>query len=160
MRHVRSTDREAVCEVARLTYADTYEEGWFELMLQRIRERPWERAMWVGSIGGEVVGIGLACHYRGDREQPVHPAPAGWYLLGRGVSPDYRRLGVATALTQARLDWMRSRGATSAYYFQDADNAASLRAHESFGFRRREGRVIFPGTDRTWDPLLHAPLES
>ena len=49
------------------------------------------------------------------------------------VDPSYRRQGVASALTAARLDWIWSQD-DHAYYFANEQNTASIRLHAKFGF--------------------------
>lgn len=50
------------------------------------------------------------------------------------VAPGFRRRGVGSALTRARLEWIWS-GASIAYYFTNEHNTASIRMHETFNFR-------------------------
>ncbi|RAN74228.1 GNAT family N-acetyltransferase [Bacillus sp. SRB_336] len=67
-------------------------------------------------------------------------APAGQYLGGVTVVPDVGRRGVATALTDARLDWIWKRCAT-AWYVVNADNLSSIALHRGWGFAEvAEGR--------------------
>ena len=79
---------------------------------------------------GEVVGVA---------KTHLHPnldggAPTGHYLGGVVVAPGLRRRGVGSALTRARLEWIWSR-ASIAYYFTNERNTASIRIHETLGFR-------------------------
>ncbi|WP_442544507.1 GNAT family N-acetyltransferase [Arthrobacter sp. KN11-1C] len=60
-------------------------------------------------------------------------APTGQYLGGLTVRPDYRRNGIGTALTQARLDWIWRR-APEAWYVVNASNLASIELHRRWGF--------------------------
>ncbi|BCW50331.1 N-acetyltransferase [Arthrobacter sp. StoSoilB13] len=62
------------------------------------------------------------------------PAPAGYYLGGITVAPDFRRQGVAAALTEKRLEWIWAR-TDEAWYVVNARNAASLKLHQRWGFR-------------------------
>ena len=61
-------------------------------------------------------------------------APAGYYLGGITVAPDFRRQGVAAALTEKRLEWIWAR-TDEAWYVVNAGNAASLKLHQRWGFR-------------------------
>jgi aminoglycoside 6'-N-acetyltransferase I len=61
------------------------------------------------------------------------PAPAGHYLGGVTVDPSFRRRGIGTALTQARLDWIWQR-AGDAWYVVNVDNRASIDLHSRWGF--------------------------
>jgi ribosomal protein S18 acetylase RimI-like enzyme len=66
-------------------------------------------------------------------EHPVDHAPSGWYLTGVTVLPPYRRAGLARRLTTARLGWIAER-TDEAWYFANAQNAASIRLHDELGF--------------------------
>lgn len=60
-------------------------------------------------------------------------APAGHYLGGVTVSPRWRRQGVGTALTDARLEWIWQR-ALEAWYVTNVRNLASIELHRRRGF--------------------------
>lgn len=80
--------------------------------------------------GSAVVGWAKTHHYDvGDG-----PAPAGHYLGGLTVAPDFRRRGLAVALTSRRLEWIWER-ADTAWYIVNARNEASLELHRQWGFR-------------------------
>jgi aminoglycoside 6'-N-acetyltransferase I len=89
-----------------------------------------DRLVVVAEVEGKVVGVAKT-HFHEDSEGDV---PAGHYLGGVVVAPEHRRLGVATALTRKRLDWIWSVAGT-AYYFANEHNSASIKMHEGFGFR-------------------------
>ncbi|MGO4584884.1 N-acetyltransferase family protein [Arthrobacter sp. 2RAF6] len=78
---------------------------------------------------GDVVGWGKT-HYW---DHPDGPASEGRYLGGVAVRPDYRRSGVGTALTQARLDWIWRR-TSEAWYVVNASNLVSIELHRRWGF--------------------------
>lgn len=61
------------------------------------------------------------------------PAPAGHYLAGITVDPSWRRRGIATALTDARLQWIGGR-ADDAFYVVNLHNRASIDLHTRWGF--------------------------
>ncbi len=85
--------------------------------------------MLVAVTQGEVVGVAKT-HLH---PHPDGGAPAGHYLGGVVVAPGFRRRGVGSALTRARLEWIWSRAST-AYYFTNEHNTASIRMHETLGF--------------------------
>lgn len=60
--------------------------------------------------------------------------PPGYYLSGVLVEPVWRRRGIATGLTRARLCWVFAR-TDEAFYVAGSNNAASLRLHAGFGFQ-------------------------
>jgi len=71
-------------------------------------------------------------------------APSGWYLLGLTVHSDYRRLGIATQLTQARIEWAQKHGADSIRYYTNPYNLTSMAFHAELGFQRIEKELTFP----------------
>ncbi len=90
------------------------------------------RILLVAECEGAVVGFGKA-QYR-DADSPREGGlPEGWYLTGVVVDPAFRRRGIGTRLTEARLRWIAER-ATAAYYFANAGNRVSIALHEHFGF--------------------------
>ncbi|MFJ6535767.1 GNAT family N-acetyltransferase [Paenarthrobacter sp. NPDC091711] len=80
--------------------------------------------------GSGVVGWAKTHHW----DFPDGPAPGGHYLGGVTVLPEFRRRGVATKLTEARLRWIWER-ADRAWYVVNARNQASLALHSKWGFR-------------------------
>ena len=63
----------------------------------------------------------------------VDAAPAGHYLGGLTVDPDWRRQGIATTLTDARMAWISQR-AEQVYYVVNASNDASINLHRHWSF--------------------------
>lgn len=88
-----------------------------------------DRVVLVAVTQGEVVGVAKT-HLH---PHPDGGAPAGHYLGGVVVAPGFRRRGVGSALTRTRLEWIWSRAST-AYYFTNEHNTASIRMHETLGF--------------------------
>jgi len=115
-----------------------------------------DRLVVVALAGGAVVGYAKTHRY----PDADGPAPAGHYLGGIAVAPDARRLGAATLLTQARLDWIRGRTDT-AFYFTNARNAASLALHARWGFVEVARGAAFRGVtfEGGTGILLSAPLD-
>lgn len=89
-----------------------------------------DRVVLVAVTQGEVAGVAKT-HLHPN---PDGSAPAGHYLGGVVVAPGFRRGGVGSALTRARLEWIWSR-ASFAYYFTNEHNTASIKMHETLGFR-------------------------
>lgn len=85
------------------------------------------------AIEGDGALIGVAKTHLHVDDDP--PAPAGHYLGGIVVDPAWRRRGVGTALTLARLDWVSQRAA-AVYYFTNVRNAASLALRARLDFEQ------------------------
>ena len=85
--------------------------------------------------------------------------PAGYYLSGVLVEPAWRRRGIATELTRARLRWAFAR-TDRVFYVTGADNAASLHLHAALGFqeiRRLESERSAAGVD-VLSQLMRTPV--
>ncbi len=73
-----------------------------------------------------------------------HNTPSGWYLLGLGVYPEYRRLGIGTKLTEVRMRWAKDNSdEKKVYFYTNPKNVTSQRFHEVMGFKRIEGEWFF-----------------
>lgn len=83
----------------------------------------------IATSAGEAIGWATT-HYWDYTDEP---APAGHYLGGITVHPDWRRRGVGTALTAARIDWIFSRAA-EVWYIVNIRNRASIELHHKWGF--------------------------
>jgi aminoglycoside 6'-N-acetyltransferase I len=90
------------------------------------------RQMFVAKADGQVVAYGRVAELAAGEAAPG--TPAGCYLSGVLVGPAWRRRGIATALTRARLRWVFAR-TDEAFYVTGADNIASLHLHASLGFQ-------------------------
>jgi aminoglycoside 6'-N-acetyltransferase I len=88
------------------------------------------RTVVVATVGGLVVGVAKTHHHPEARAE----APAGHYLGGILVSQRWRRRGIGTMLTTARLDWIWERSDT-AFYFANEHNTASIELHRTLGFQ-------------------------
>lgn len=87
------------------------------------------RMVVVASVDGSLVGWGKTHFWSFADGQ----APGGHYLGGVTVLPEFRRHGIARALTQVRLDWIWAR-ADSAWYIVNPTNQVSIDLHRQWGF--------------------------
>lgn len=102
-----------------------------------------ERRLVVAESEGAIIGYGRARLFESEPQAPADSAPDGYYLIGILVDADRRRGGVGTALTRARLDWVRER-ADDAWFFANARNVASIELHRRFGFEEVTRQFSFP----------------
>jgi ribosomal protein S18 acetylase RimI-like enzyme len=87
------------------------------------------------------------------------PIPEGWYLRGVVVLPQFRRLGVARFLTEARLRWLNSR-TSEVFCFLDSEEKATLSMYESLGFvpKSVDWRFTLPDMNNETGLLLHRSM--
>lgn len=88
-----------------------------------------DRLVVVAEVGREMAGWAKT-HYYGEASGAP---PAGHYLGGVNVHPDFQRRGIGSALTRARLEWIWDR-APDAWFVTNAQNTASIALHAQFGF--------------------------
>ena len=78
-------------------------------------------------------------------------APAQLYLDNLGVTPAWKRRGVARALLAAATDAARSCGCHLLYVLTEPDNAEGLAFYRALGFRQQPV-VLFEGTLEVGEP--------
>ncbi len=120
------------------------EVGW-RAMFQRTLASS-DQALFVADIDGEIAGYARIVNHAAVQDAPADAAPAGYYLMGLAVAEEWRRHGLAEALTTARLRWAWSR-TREVFYFASADNPASLDLHRRLGFRELTREFSFPGVE-------------
>jgi ribosomal protein S18 acetylase RimI-like enzyme len=122
------------------------EEEWRRLFASALHDD--KRHFVVAVVGARVIAFGHTKLVERDGESPdVGAAPAGWYLAGVTVHPDYRRQGVGAALTRTRLDRLRSK-TDVVYYAAEPENIATLELHSRFGFSSTGRLMNIPGAER------------
>ena len=114
--------------------------------LQKIYERDLtraERAAQVGAfVNDELIGFGRIVQVEIEAPQ-ANQAPSGWYLLGVNVVVTHRRQGIATLLTNWRIDWLANR-TDQLFYVAVPTNVASIRLHAALGFVKVQENVAMP----------------
>jgi predicted N-acetyltransferase YhbS len=102
-------------------------------------------ALWLAAeVEGCVVGYGKVSYLTPAAGAPPNAAPAGYYLGGVTVSPDFRRMGIGLELTRQRLSWITLR-ASEAFYFANAQNRPSIDLHAKLGFVELTRDFFVPG---------------
>jgi ribosomal protein S18 acetylase RimI-like enzyme len=142
IRRARPADIGALVALARQA-APARGVGEWTRALTKDRAHP-QHLLVVAEVGGELAAYGRASRFDPATGSLPNVAPAGYYLTGVFVHPARRRAGVASALTESRLDWIRA-CAGEAWFFANARNLASIELHRRFGFREVTRRFSFPG---------------
>jgi len=114
-----------------------------ELLERRLERQAPDSALLVAEVDARIVGVSRVAYFEPAADAPANAAPSGWYLLGVNVDPACRRRGVGRALTVARLSFIAERAST-AWFFTDASNEASIALHEALGFRPQTTDFWFP----------------
>jgi ribosomal protein S18 acetylase RimI-like enzyme len=105
------------------------------------------RQVFVAKASGQLVAYGRVIELAAD--EAGLGTPAGCYLSGVLPDPAWRRRGIASELTRARLRWAFARTDT-VFYVTGADNIASLHFQAALGFqemRRFRGERSAAGED-------------
>jgi ribosomal protein S18 acetylase RimI-like enzyme len=142
VRPADASDIEQCAALAMLAAPERGLDAWRDALVRDL-EDPAHHLV-VAERGGAIVGYGRTRLFEPGAEAPADTAPGGYYLAGVFVAPEQRRLGIATALTEARLEWIAERAA-AAWFFANARNAASIELHRKLGFEQVGRGFSFPG---------------
>jgi ribosomal protein S18 acetylase RimI-like enzyme len=115
--------------------------------------------LWVLEIEGVIAGcIGVALKTTQVNLEPVTLA----YLFDLRVDPDYRRQGLAQALTHHAEDYAYSQGALGAYGLIVSVNLPSLKLFEQIGYQRIRQvlYLIYPPAALDNPPLVPIDCEN
>jgi ribosomal protein S18 acetylase RimI-like enzyme len=102
----------------------------------------------VAEVPGAIAGFGKCAYCKPPDSAPANAAPAGWYLTGVIVAPQFRRRRIGHQLTQARLQWL-ARRTSKAYYVASAQNRVTIELHRQFGFVEGTRDFSFPNVSFT-----------
>lgn len=116
-------------------------ERWAELVDEG--QRLDEKLLLVAEVDGSIAAFAQSVRFD---EHATDLGPAGYFLCGVTVRPNFRRRGLAHRLTTARLDWIRER-ANEAWYFANVGNLTSIELHHEFGFVEVDRAPIIHGVD-------------
>ncbi|MBS7615642.1 GNAT family N-acetyltransferase [Candidatus Bathyarchaeota archaeon] len=122
--HVRealASDREAVFEFCRKTWSwgDYIPHVWDKWLMEE------NGKVFVATIDGAPVGIS---HVTIDK-------PGEAWLSGARTAPNFRRMGIASAIAQKCLEYAKSRGAKVARLVTESDNKAAIAAVQTMDFK-------------------------
>lgn len=93
--------------------------------------------LFVVELEGAVLGFSRFFHTKEiPEEKKEFECPEGFYCMGTVVFPEYRKRGVARMLSEGRFLAMKELGAKEAFSGVGADNEASIKMHESFGYQK------------------------
>lgn len=120
VRKARPSDRETVFKFCERTWSwgDYIPRVWDKWLKQK------DGKAFVATIGGVPVGIS---HLSMNKLGEV-------WLSGARTDPNYRRMGVATAITRKCLEYAKSRGAKEARLVTESDNIAAQKVVQKLGF--------------------------
>lgn len=121
MREARDSDREAVFEFCRHTWSwgDYIPHVWDKWL------REAHGKVFVATVDGVPVGVQ---HVTIDK-------PGEAWLSGARTAPQYRRMGVATAITVKCLEYAKSMGVKVVRLVTEAANTAAIAAVQKMGFK-------------------------
>jgi ribosomal protein S18 acetylase RimI-like enzyme len=92
-----------------------------------------KRRFIVAEIGASVVGYGHTVRHERSPDAETDSSPSGFFLAGLLVAPEFRRDGIGSRLTSARLEALRAETKT-VFYLADPENQATISLHRRFGF--------------------------
>jgi len=75
--------------------------------------------------------------------QPATNQPATWLIANVAVHPRFRRQGIALAMMQATLDFIRRQGGRTALLQVDDDNLGAVELYRQMGFARLATRTAW-----------------
>ncbi len=102
------------------------------------------RVLVVAGVERSLAGYGRVRWFSPSPRSPADTAPAGWYLGGLVVAPEWRGCGAGAALTRVRLEWVAER-ADEVWYYANARNVVSLALHAAVGFEEVTRDFSVPG---------------
>jgi RimJ/RimL family protein N-acetyltransferase len=122
VRKARSSDREAVFRFCEKTWSwgDYVPKVWDKWLKER------DGGVFVATINGVPVGIS---HLSLDK-------PGEVWLSAARTDPNYRRMGVATAITRKFLEYAKKKGAKTARLVTGSNNKAAQAVVEKLGFKQ------------------------
>jgi ribosomal protein S18 acetylase RimI-like enzyme len=122
VRKAQGSDREAVFKFCEKTWSwgDYVQKVWDKWLKQK------DGRLFVATIKGVPVGIS---HVSIDKPHEV-------WLRGARTDPDYRRKGVATAITRKCLEYAKTKGAKVARLITESDNKAAQAVLQKLEFKK------------------------
>ena len=121
VRPVKAGDLDAILEIERASFGrDAYDRNLFAALTRKCGDLFLAAVEQNGVIGYSITGIRL------NRAE----------LVSIAIHPEYRRLGVASALLESTLRRLRRRGMHRFVLMVKVNNYKALAFYEKYGFRR------------------------
>lgn len=91
--------------------------------------------LFIAQIDKHAVGYGRVQLFEGGQNlyDTAEALPPGWYLRGLVVPKPNQKMGIATLLTDVRLNWLR-KITSSVLCFLDSDEKKTIPMYERYGF--------------------------
>ncbi|MGE5221079.1 MAG: GNAT family N-acetyltransferase [Omnitrophica WOR_2 bacterium] len=155
-------DLNAVADLVELCFADTLDpEGERYLRQMRDAARSATFLRWANAVADQTIMPLSGFVWEEDRRLvgnlsliPFNIHSQRYYLIANvAVHPDYRRRGIARALTAMAQEQVRRRRGRAAWLHVREENEAAVRLYLSLGFKERARRT-------TWHSLRSSQLET
>jgi HAD superfamily hydrolase (TIGR01509 family) len=136
---IRDIGESDIESVAHIVWERDEKENTLSSYIERITNefKNSDRDNWkmvVAESDGKILGYGRLVKVE-HRDDWAFSSPSGWYLMGVAVSHDYRRMGIAKAITEYRLNIL-SKITDQVFYICNARNKSSIVLHDSFRFKK------------------------
>jgi len=113
----------------------------------KIAEGQFRKFVCVAEVNDDIVGY-AKLSWVNYTNLPHDHIPVGWAMTGVNVPSKWRRRYIGHAMTQFRIDWLRSSGAQAVFYWTGTCNDSSKALHARFGFELVASDVLIPGHKR------------
>ncbi len=132
IRNVKLDDINQVIKINRISLPENYPYYFFEEHIKN-----YQPAFFVAEVDGEVVGYVMPrLEWGMSFFKGISPVKKG-HLVSIAVLPEYRNMGIGSALLSHFLDAMRNYyDADEAYLEVRVSNYVAIRLYEKFGFRK------------------------
>ncbi len=143
VRKMRAEDINCVAKVIFSRGKESLEKITINLQQEYISDdERMQRQLFVAEIDNVIVGFSRLINFKYFTK--TLKATPGYYLMAVVVLPSFQRLGIGEQLTNIRIKFCREL-TNELFYFANVQNLASIRMHESYGFKEVERNSSFLG---------------